>query len=327
MTAGVYPWQHKHMERLIGQQALDKLPHALLLSGPAYVGKRDFAVALSARLLCRSSKGGQPCGDCAECHLFDAGTHPDFHLIQPEDSRQILIEQIRALIDWVNQTSQRGGLKIVLVHPAEKMNANAANALLKCLEEPARETLIILVSDLPGRLLPTIRSRCQRVSFAIPSRGEALQWLENERSDLGDPALLLDIAGGAPLAVKRRYDAQFLERRSQVGKIIGQLWARGDVLVLAEKLVQADAELALDVMHSLLADALRVSLTGDLKYIKNKDMYNIIKVICAELSRRSLLAACQAVSREQLALTGPHNPNPQLLVESLLVEIAGLCAL
>ena len=150
-SARFYPWQEKHRDRLVGLHKVDKLPHALLLSGPAYLGKRDFAFALAALLLCRAPRSGEPCGDCAGCHLFNAGTHPDFRVIEPEGSRSIVIEQIRDLIDWVNQTSQRGGLKAVVIYPAEQMNVHAANALLM----PCEGVVICLVlrqSRLPPAL-------------------------------------------------------------------------------------------------------------------------------------------------------------------------------
>lgn len=322
-----YPWQAKHRDRLMMQKARDKLPHALLLSGPACLGKCDFAMALTAVFLCNSPDGGEPCGTCTGCHLLAAGTHPDFRLIEPEESRQIRIDQIRSLIDWVSQTSQRDGLKAVVIHPAEQMNPNAANALLKCLEEPAEQTLIMLVSDLPGRLLPTLRSRCQQVSFTMPPVAQALEWLRRERPELGDPELLLKIAGGAPLAVQRRFDEQFLERRQAVGRAIGQLMSGGDPLAVADKLVKADAIMALGILHDLFADALRLTLANDEKYMKNKDMGKSVKAICRSLSRRGLLSSLEAIRQEQLALAGPYNLGSQLVLESLMVKIARLCTL
>ncbi|HKI74426.1 MAG TPA: DNA polymerase III subunit, partial [Pseudomonadales bacterium] len=155
--AQFYPWHDKQKHQLMQLRTAEKLPHALLLSGPAWLGKQDFALATAAMLLCETPRDGMPCGDCPGCHLMAAGTHSDFRLIEPEDSRLIKIEQVRDLIEWVNQTPQRGGYKVVVVHPAESMNVNSANAMLKCLEEPTDRTLIMLVSDLPGRLLPTIR--------------------------------------------------------------------------------------------------------------------------------------------------------------------------
>jgi DNA polymerase III subunit delta' len=145
-----YPWQAAERKRLVQQREADKMPHALLLSGARHLGKRDFALCMAGYLLCGTPVAGDPCGTCANCHLVAAGTHPDLRLIEPEGSKLIKIEQIRELTDWVNQTAQRGGFKVALIHPAEQMNLNAANALLKSLEEPSAGTVIILVSETPA---------------------------------------------------------------------------------------------------------------------------------------------------------------------------------
>ena len=317
-----YPWQQSQRDRLLSLRDRDKLPHALLLSGPPYVGKRDFAVALSSRLFCQTPQGSEPCGQCAGCHLINADTHPDFRMVEPEDSRQIVVDQIRDLIDWANQTAQQGGMRIVVVHPAEKMNPNAANALLKCLEEPGPQTLFMLVSDVPGRLLPTIRSRCQQVTFTPPSAGEAFSWLRQVRPDIGDAELLLHIAGGSPLAVIQRFDEKYMERRQIVVEAIGELLANGDVLDLADRLVKADPLQSLEIMHSVFGDALKYQVTEDIKYIKNKDIQSIIEVVCRNLAVPRLLSALDAVKRDQRILEGPYNANATLLMESLLIELA-----
>lgn len=325
--ARFYPWQARQRERLAGLHASDKLPHALLLAGPADLGKVDFACALAALLLCRSPAGDEPCGECSGCRLFNAGTHPDFRLIEPEASKLIRIEQIRDLIDWATQTAQRGGMKAVVIHPAEQMNASAANALLKCLEEPADNTLIMLVSDLPGRLLPTIRSRCQHVGFSVPASAEALGWLQRERPELSAPALRLAIAGGAPLAIERHFDDEFLGRRAQAVKATEGLLGGESPLEVAASLRALDTVEALDILYGLFADALRYSLTREKNMIKNKDMVKVVEAICGALGTRRLLDALDAIRAEQQAVASPSNPNGQLLLEALLVRIAGLCAL
>ena len=173
-----YPWHEKVRQRIVHQYQNEKLAHALLFSGPTHLGKFDFACALSQLFLCSTPGMFAHCGECAACHLLAAGTHPDFRLVQPEDSRQIKIEQIRELIGWLSQTAQRGGLKIVIINPAQQMNHQSANALLKCLEEPSANTLIFLVTPRPGSLLPTIRSRCQQYAFPTPENDVSMNWLQ-----------------------------------------------------------------------------------------------------------------------------------------------------
>lgn len=322
-----YPWQQKHRDRLMGLKAMDKLPHALLLSGPAHLGKRDFAIAMAGYLLCRQPTGDGGCGECDNCRLLAAGTHPDFRMIEPEDSRLIKIEQVRELIDWANQTAQRDGYKVVIVHPAEQMNVHSANALLKCLEEPADDTLMMLVSDLPGRLLPTIRSRCQHVDFTIPGAGEALAWLRQHKPETEALELLLDIAGGAPLAVVEQFDEAYLARRESVVQALDKLMQRGNPLEVARAFNGMDAAEGLEILHSLFADALRYRMTNDVKTIKNKDLLSVLEKISSTSGSRGLLAVLDGIARDRQAVAGPSNPNVQLLFEALMVEISDGCAL
>jgi DNA polymerase-3 subunit delta' len=189
------------------------LPHALLLTGPEGIGKGRFALAAAARLLCESPIETGVCGQCPSCRWFLSENHPDFrHVIpaadvEPDDStsdgerkkgsRQILIDQIRELEDFVFIGGHRNGARVVVVEPAEAMNHSAQNALLKILEEPPSSVYFILVSSQWRRLLPTIRSRCRTMALPRPSVIEAEAWLKraNEKS----AAALLPLLGNAPL--------------------------------------------------------------------------------------------------------------------------------
>jgi DNA polymerase-3 subunit delta' len=177
----IYSWQNDIWRRLMSTKAT--LPGALLLQGRGGIGKFHLAYTLAQSLLCESPlDSGEPCEHCGSCHWFKIGGHPDFRLLEPEAqstaaestgetdqgkaadkkvSQFITVAQIRELADFVNLTTHRNGLRIILVHPAETMNVHAANALLKTLEEPPPGTLFILVSHQSQRLLPTVRSRCQ----------------------------------------------------------------------------------------------------------------------------------------------------------------------
>ena len=189
----------------------ERLPHALLLVGQKGLGKFDLARTFAAGLLCETpAPDGQACGQCLACNWFAQGNHPDFRLLQPEAladegeaeegkkkaSQQITIDQVRGLDDFLTVGTHRAGLRIVLVNPAEAMNRNTANALLKTLEEPAPSTLFLLVSSEPLRLLPTIRSRCQVVPVPVPAA--ALSERVLTESGLQDAARWLALAGGSP---------------------------------------------------------------------------------------------------------------------------------
>jgi DNA polymerase III subunit delta' len=200
--------------------------HALLVHAPGALGQFDLAVALARAWLCESPQAqGTACGQCASCRLMDARAHADFHLLLPEalrealgwgrggegegegaeassskakPSREIRVHELRAAIDWSQKTAARGGAKVLLIHPAEAMNAVTANALLKTLEEPPGRLRIVLTAADPETLLPTVRSRCQRLAIAVPSLAVASAWLQGQGITQAD--VLLAAAGGQPQA-------------------------------------------------------------------------------------------------------------------------------
>jgi DNA polymerase III subunit delta' len=193
------------------QSQRDRLPHALLLVGQRGLGKFALAQAFAKSLLCEQPlNGGLFCGECLACNWFEQENHPDFRLLQPQAmieeaeaeegrkkaSHQITIDQVRALDDFFNVGTHRAGMKIIVVNPADAMNRNTANALLKVLEEPAPGTLFLMVSNESLRLLPTIRSRCQLIPVSIPRTAVAEAVLAAE--GITQPARWLALAGGSP---------------------------------------------------------------------------------------------------------------------------------
>ncbi len=198
IPSSLLPWQQSQFQRLQILASNNRLAHAWLFAGKPGIGKLAFAQHFARYLLCRKAGSHGPCGSCQDCHLFSAGTHPDWLLLQPE-LRQLKIELIRDAISFAQNTSQRGGAKVIIITPAESMNNNAANALLKILEEPPAQTFVLLVSEQPGLLLPTLRSRCQRLDFPAPPAAQALAWLQTQAEAGKNPAFHLQLAQGAPL--------------------------------------------------------------------------------------------------------------------------------
>ena len=214
------PWQRALLDTLLARRAT--WAHAMLVTGPAGIGKRLLAQSLARALVCEApAADGSACGRCPGCTYAAAGQHPDLRVVEPievddDDVKAvewISVDRIRALIRWAGITSHRGGAKVALIVPAERMNEAAANALLKTLEEPPAATYFLLVSHLPGRLPATIVSRCQRVAAPRPTRDEARAWLVAQGIDAPDEALAQ--AHDAPLRALALADAEYqAERRT-----------------------------------------------------------------------------------------------------------------
>ncbi len=201
----IYPWQQSAWQQLADhwqQQA-----HAWLFYGQAGTGKLAFARHLAQALLCEQPQADhQPCGQCTACHLVAQHSHPDLHELTPEQPEgeevarkllQIKVDAVRAVLDFVHLSAHRGGRRVVLVHPAESLNLQAANALLKVLEEPPPQVVFLLVAHQKDALLPTIKSRCRAHHLPAPARAEALAWLQQQA--VADADTLLAFHGGAPL--------------------------------------------------------------------------------------------------------------------------------
>jgi DNA polymerase-3 subunit delta' len=325
----LYPWLQDAWGRL--QERRGALPHALLLQGRGGLGKTALARRFAQGLLCEApGADGVPCETCAACGWFRQGNHPDFRQVEPEVlsaaaapddapagkaetlSKQIRIEQIRELQTFLAVGSHRGGLRIVLIRPAEAMNAATANALLKGLEEPGPRTLFLLVSSQPQRLLPTIRSRCQALQVAVRDRTTALHWLG--RQDVRDPEAELAFAGLAPLAVLEQAAAADARER-----LVGEL-ARMPFLPLAaaDRCAAMEAPALVDGMQKWLYDLARASAGLPVRYFPRHEP--AVRAISTTTDRAALLRFARELARARAS--AQHPLNPRLYMEDLFIRYA-----
>lgn len=210
----VYPWlmpQWQYLQQLKQQQ---HLPHALLFSGLAGMGKQDLAMQFAQSLLCaRPTDAGMACSSCESCRLWQANTHPDFFGICSDDGHSLKIDDIRKVIQQFHQHTHTSAYRVLIISPAELMTRGAANALLKTLEEPSGQSLIILVSHQLTAVPPTIRSRCQRLDFPAHTQLPAKQQFLAERLPQADATNLLRYSEGAPLTALALAEPEVLENR------------------------------------------------------------------------------------------------------------------
>lgn len=233
------PWLTPALEQLQRAHAAGRFPSALLIHDAHGVGGEAVAQYAARLALCREPNA--PCGQCRDCRLFEAQQHPDYLPITPlEESKQIRVEQVRELCEQLALTAHGGRATVAVLTPADSMNLNAANALLKTLEEPRAGASLILISATPSRLPATIRSRCQRLSLPVPTRAVSIAWLERRRGP-GPWAEVLEVLAGAPFAALALDPVQIARIRQDTERALdAAAGGRLDVASTAEQWGRAD---------------------------------------------------------------------------------------
>lgn len=315
------PWQVSLWQRAGAWLQSDRLPHALMLTGVEGSGKQLFASAFAALALCRQPENGRACGHCHSCRQFAAGAHPDYHCITlAEEKNAILVDQIRELCATLALTSLHGGRKLAVLSPADAMNSNAANSLLKTLEEPAPGTLLILVTAQPARLPATVRSRCQLLSMAAPATQAALDWLDGTESRSDWPALI-GIAGGGPLLAMQLAGVPLMRERLGMFQMLVDLRSNKlNPLQCAGALSREPLPLVLRLLQTWTMDLVRLgsaAFTAPPALI-NADARVLLQSALVGLNLRALHAYLGRLN--QAAALAATTVNAQLLLEDLLLQ-------
>jgi len=240
----LYPWQTAQWQHYKNARDSQHLSHALLLMGNTGIGKHHFAKLLAQSLLCEQiDTQGFACGHCKSCHVYHSHAHPDFKCVTlPDGKKQITVDTIRQLIDFLVLSRSYQGYRVVIIEHADKMNINAANSLLKALEEPAAYTVIILVVDQLSQMLPTIKSRCQTLHMESPKQKKALEWLKLQDTK-SSPHILLSLADNKPLlALQLDNNPELIQQRNAFSTyIVGILKNTQSITVAAKKMEKIDA--------------------------------------------------------------------------------------
>jgi DNA polymerase-3 subunit delta' len=345
MVDSLFPWHRQAWQAVHGLRS--RMPHAILLHGPAGTGKSDFAALLAKSLLCETPQpDGQACGACLSCGWFAQYSHPDFRRVRPEildegdadgkadadgddgdgdakkpsksakaPSKEIKIEQIRAMAGFMNLSTHRNGYRVVLLYPAEALNTISANALLKTLEEPPPQTVLILVCSRIDRLLPTILSRCRKIALPLPARADALAWLSAQR--VADPDIWLDEQGGAPLAAL----AQAAQgNRDDLDLFLAQLArpGRDAALATAEKLQKSPVPELVAWLQRWLYDVFSCKLSGTIRYYPRHRKQ--LSMLAERADTDRLMAGLQAIAQRRAV--AEHPLSARLFIEDMLLDYA-----
>jgi DNA polymerase-3 subunit delta' len=298
-----------------------RLAHAYLFAGPEGVGKQLMALAVARVLFCHAGTG---CGECAACRKLAHRNHPDLHILEP-DGNSIKIEQIRAIQRDLSLRPVEAGCKVCLIEAAELMTTAAANALLKTLEEPRGDTLLILISSKPQRLLETIRSRCQLLQFPR----QPLELLRtNLRAQLGisdaEAHILAALAEGSFRKAFGKDRQLYLEERRTLLKTLTALSAGSilPILEFAEQLAGQKTTLpdVLEIFQAFYRDVLLTLHGRDPQELVNLDLEEKVRRVAGHEEVGNVLAKLEALGTARRQLE--RNLNPQLVMEVLLLRLA-----
>lgn len=343
MTNPLFPWQISAWQQLHALR--NRMPHAILLHGTEGIGKTVFAEHLAKSLLCESPKQhGHACEVCVSCGWFEQYSHPDYRRVRPElldeedsagseqdeaetekktakaskaPSKEIVINQVRALADFMNISTHRQGMRVIVLYPAEALNVPAANALLKSLEEPNANSIFILVSNSLDKLLPTILSRCHKFALGMPTKEQSLSWLNDQQ--VKDAEVWLAQQGGAPLSAIKMAQS---ENRNDLDDFLRQLGKPSveSSLKMAEKMQKMDVATTVSWLQRWLYDIFSYKQTGRIRYYP---YYKKELALLAERAKTDALLQIIKNTGERQAIAS-HPLSAKLFLEDMLLDYSAL---
>lgn len=331
------PWQQADWKKLREYQNNKNIPHALLISGSKGLAKSELALLWAKTLLCETVLPGMlsdnqttACGHCASCELFQADTHPDYMLIEPEEAgKAIKVDQIRKLVEFVSLTRARGDIRVILVNPAEAMNVNASNSLLKTLEEPPENTVIILVSSKPSSLTATIRSRCQHFPVSAVDTNIMRDWLASGSEKSAEELdLALSLAEYAPLNARFYLDSSIL---AIAGDLLNDWYmlacGTAKPTTIAEKWLKQPENVPIQLVYTWVIDMIRyhsiqgndiVDIEPEVRHTFYHKNSQILQNLGLSIPLKRLFGIYDKVL--EIMKLGHSSLNIQLQLESLLIQ-------
>ena len=315
-----YPWTHSQWHGLIKRAEDDRLPHALIFSGLEGLGKLKTAIHFSQYLLCEAPANKLACNQCRPCIQFNARTHPDYNLIEPEEpGKQVKIDQIRSLIKGFSLARHTNRHRIAIISPADAMNLSSANSLLKSLEEPPSRTLIILVTARSSTLPATIKSRCQHIHFASPGQDMAITWLNNQQVEgANDLKAILAMAHGAPLKALDDAKSELLELRDIIfTKFCAVGLGEQSPLCFENQQLKQGIAAPIQWIYSWISDLIKIKVLQTQSII-NSDKFDQLQNLAKKVELEALFRYSDQIIDALRLQRAPLNS--QMVMDGLMLE-------
>ncbi|GLS89124.1 hypothetical protein GCM10007916_01910 [Psychromonas marina] len=320
------PWLTPTFNNLVQNSKTGRFAHGLLFTGSAGLGKFKLASRTAKYLLCTNKQESDACGECHSCNLFDAQNHLDFHLLQSESNKAIGIEQVRSLIDSLNERPHLGDNKVVIIKDAQLLTIPAANALLKTLEEPQGNSYLILLARTHHQLMPTLYSRVQHTHIHTPSDEELLSWLAQQQVAVTDKGVLRQFQN-CPLVLLNYLNALQSgdasdERRDCVEGLFSLL-NRAEMLLDFSQFLASDVESRLQLLFFMFHELHKIKLTG--QPLSDDAVYGFalpqLQIWSERVSLKSLRYLCSEILKVRTQLVEHTGLKKELLISALLIKI------
>ncbi len=316
----IYPWQADQWRKSLHYLISKRLAHAILISGPSAIGKLEFCLCYIQRMNCtQPTKENNACGVCSDCHLFQVRTHPDIRMINvDEDVDQIKVDDIREINQFMSLSRQQGLYKIVCINQADLMNKNAANALLKTLEEPPANSILFLISHRADTLLATIKSRCQIWRFCVPSEKQSLNWLQ-QQTESAAWETLLPVSGNRPLLALELFETGLGEARTAFYHDISQLMQHKEkVTKISAKLQNEDLDMLISWLQGWCADLVRCSYMKEPVTLENPDIRRSLHSLVSRVDLQLLFSFWDKLIELRRFSSAPLSK--RLFIEDMLIR-------
>jgi DNA polymerase III subunit delta' len=318
--AKLSPWRKANWALLQSYVALDRIPQALLITGPTGLGAADLARDFAFSLLCKQpDKEGFHCDRCDSCLLIQAESHPDFAEINPEeDKKNISINQIRTVVANTSLKPQYDKYRVIIINPAELMTISASNAFLKCLEEPGERTIFILVTGRPHQLPATVISRCQQIKLAYPERHELQEQLKTQELP-GKSEALVSLLTYSILTINQLSDNKLFKQRDDcLNDWLSLAKMESYPTVIAEKWQKIAETDLFNWLYSWISDLIKCRLDCSTGYLCNLDKSEAFQVLARQQDLPELHNLYKLILNGRSLLGGQLNQ--QLMLEEILIQ-------